>query len=205
MTFIRIALRWSPVRAQAGAHMHTHSYATHTHALHKVSAESSSLHNTANSWELYFTAWYKKKPSCKQTHKHTHKSLRVTKLRYFVHILSSSFLQCDFILNVLFSLSIVYFDSFCSFSSLENWAWIPDFWLQNCLNPQSCSTLHSFWRITGTWASAKIHTQTNHKVIRQYFGYLFCSTFFFFFYFFFSENVVTDVQYTQFWVWSQFK
>ncbi len=157
MTFMRIALRWSPVRAQAGAHMHTHSYATHTHALHKVSAETSCLHNTANSWELYFTAWHKKKPSCKQTHKHTHKSLRVTKLRYFVHILSSScfaiwvYIECDFV-----TFSIVYFDSFCSFSSLENWAWTPDFWLQNSLNPQSCSTLDSFWRITGTGASANI-------------------------------------------------
>ncbi len=154
MTFMRIALRWSPVRAQAGAHMHTHSYATHTHALHKVSAETSSLHNTANSWELYFTAWHKKKPSCKQTHKHTHKSLRVTKLRYSVHILSSSCFAMWVSLFLLFILII------------------------------------------------SVATQTNHKVIRQYFGYLFCCTFF---YFLFSENVVTDVHYTQFWVWSQFK
>ncbi len=164
--------------------MHTHSNATHTHALHKVSAETSSLHNTGNSWELYFTAWYNKKPSCKQTHKHTHKSLRVTKLRYFVHILSSScFAMWVYIECAFFTFSIVYFDSFCSFSSLENWAWTPEFWLQNSLNTQSCSTLDSFWRITGTGASANIHTQTNHKVIRQYFGYLFCCTFFLLFIF----------------------
>lgn len=137
---------------------------THTHAMHKVSTESSSLHNTAKSWEVYFTARYK------YTHKHTHtyKSLHVTKLRYFVHILSSSFFLCGFCILVLFTRFLLFI-----------------LILSTALT-SGCKTL----------ASASIlYIQTNHKVNQLVLWILviICYTFIFLLFRQTSENVVTNV------------